>query len=67
MKKIIIKILKFYQKNKPSRLKNVCLYTPSCSQYMIFAIEKYGLIKGFLKGILRILKCRYPNGGIDYP
>jgi putative component of membrane protein insertase Oxa1/YidC/SpoIIIJ protein YidD len=34
---------------------------------MILAIEKYGIAKGVLKGIQRLSKCRYPNGGVDYP
>jgi putative component of membrane protein insertase Oxa1/YidC/SpoIIIJ protein YidD len=34
---------------------------------MILAIEKYGVVKGVIKGIRRILRCNYPNGGIDYP
>lgn len=38
----------------PSR----CIYTPSCSQYMIEAVEKHGVIKGFLLGIKRFFRCR---------
>jgi putative component of membrane protein insertase Oxa1/YidC/SpoIIIJ protein YidD len=34
---------------------------------MLLAIEKYGLIKGIIKGLKRIWKCKYPNGGLDYP
>jgi putative component of membrane protein insertase Oxa1/YidC/SpoIIIJ protein YidD len=34
---------------------------------MILAIQKYGLIKGIKKGVRRIKRCHYPNGGIDYP
>jgi len=67
MKRAIINLIKYYQEHKPPRLKNTCLFTPSCSNYMILSIEKYGLIKGTIKGILRIIRCIPPNGGIDYP
>lgn len=67
MKKIIIKLVRFYQKKAPERLRASCRYEPSCSEYMILAINKYGTIKGVFKGIKRILRCKYPNGGIDYP
>lgn len=48
-------------------MENSCLFIPSCSNYMILAIEKYGLIKGITKGVKRILRCVPPNGGVDYP
>jgi putative component of membrane protein insertase Oxa1/YidC/SpoIIIJ protein YidD len=34
---------------------------------MLMAIDKYGVVRGVWKGINRILRCKYPNGGIDYP
>jgi uncharacterized protein len=34
---------------------------------MILAIVKYGTIKGVYLGLKRLLRCRVPNGGIDYP
>lgn len=44
---------------------NVCRYQPSCSQYMIEAIETHGIIKGIYLGIKRILRC-HPWGGSGY-
>lgn len=67
MKKLLIKLIRYYQNHAPKELRDACLYTPSCSEYMILAIEKYGVIKGVLKGIKRILRCKPPNGGEDYP
>jgi putative component of membrane protein insertase Oxa1/YidC/SpoIIIJ protein YidD len=40
----------------PSR--PTCVFYPTCSEYMIGAVEKYGVIKGMRKGIIRIGKCR---------
>jgi putative membrane protein insertion efficiency factor len=45
-----------------------CKFTPSCSAYMILAVEKYGSAKGLFKGIARLLRCNpFSNGGEDYP
>lgn len=67
MKELIIRLIRFYQKKAPKKIREACLFTPSCSEYMILSIEKYGTIRGIIKGENRILRCRYPNGGIDYP
>lgn len=56
MKKIIIKIIKNYQ-SIPFKSHDSCKYIPTCSNYMIEALEQYGLIKGMYLGIKRILKC----------
>lgn len=65
--KLIIAIIRFYQKTAPTRIRNNCRYTPSCSEYMILAIHKYGWIKGVQMGINRLGRCKYPYGGEDYP
>lgn len=65
--KTVIWLIKIYQKYISPKIKNRCRYVPSCSQYMILAIEKYGTRKGIKMGINRIMRCHYPNGGIDYP
>lgn len=69
MKKILIKIIDFYQKNISLWLnqKNICCkYYPTCSDYTKQAIIKYGCIKGTLLGIKRILKCNpFSKGGYN--
>ena len=43
-----------------------CKFYPTCSEYTKQAIEKYGCIKGIIKGIFRILKCNpFSKGGYD--
>ncbi|MEG3010645.1 MAG: membrane protein insertion efficiency factor YidD, partial [Pseudomonas sp.] len=39
----------------------------SCSNYAIQAIEKYGVLNGCRMAVGRICRCRYPNGGKDFP
>jgi len=58
VKKFAILLIKFYQRFLTFFLgSNNCRFSPSCSNYMIEAIEKKGLIIGIYKGSLRILKC----------
>ncbi len=56
-----------YQASASFRLRNSCRFEPTCSNYMILALNKHGITKGTLKGIFRLLRCRPPNGGIDFP
>lgn len=65
-KKAVIWFVKVYQHYAPEHVRLRCAFEPSCSEYMILAVKKYGTIKGVAKGINRLLRC-HPPGGIDYP
>ena len=65
LKKLMILLIKFYQKCISPLLPNVCRYTPSCSQYFIEALQIHGVIKGSWLGIKRLLRC-HPWGGSGY-
>ncbi len=67
LKLSIVGWILLYQRFAPQRLRASCRFEPSCSQYMLLAIEKYGVFKGIFKGIKRLTRCHYPNGGVDYP
>ncbi|MBQ4146116.1 MAG: membrane protein insertion efficiency factor YidD [Clostridia bacterium] len=68
MKKILIKLIRFYQRRISPVKKPCCRFYPTCSQYAILAIEKYGSFRGCLMTIWRILRCNpFNKGGIDYP
>ena len=66
-KTIVKKSVLLYQKLAPAKLRKSCLFEPSCSEYMLLSVEKYGLCVGVAKGINRLCRCHHPNGGVDYP
>ncbi|MGI6212165.1 MAG: membrane protein insertion efficiency factor YidD [Anaerovoracaceae bacterium] len=65
-KKLLIFMVRFYQICISPLFPPTCRYIPTCSQYFIQAVEKYGPLKGSWLGIKRILRCR-PGvpGGYD--
>lgn len=66
MKKILSSIIIFYQKKISPHLGPRCKFYPTCSQYALEAIEKYGAFKGSLMAIWRILRCNpMSRGGYD--
>lgn len=65
-KKICMALIRFYQLAISPYLPNSCRYTPSCSQYTLEAIDRYGAIKGTFMGAKRILRCHpFAKGGYD--
>ncbi|MCK8816616.1 membrane protein insertion efficiency factor YidD [Natroniella sulfidigena] len=66
-RKILLKIIRFYQVFiSPLKLRKSCRFYPSCSEYAIRAIEKYGVLKGGIKAISRVLRCHpFNSGGYD--
>lgn len=67
LKRSLIWLVHLYQHYAPDRIRLKCVFEPSCSEYMILSIEKYGAIKGVIKGCIRLLRCHPPNGGRDDP
>ena len=66
MKKLMIRAIRFYQKFLSPLKSTKCPYIPSCSQYGLEAIEKYGALKGGLLAAWRILRCNpFSKGGFD--
>ncbi|MFD1144168.1 membrane protein insertion efficiency factor YidD [Larkinella insperata] len=65
MKTVLIGFVRLYQGAISPYLPNACRYTPTCSQYMIEAIQKYGPVEGGKLGLKRISRC-HPWGGSGY-
>ena len=65
---LLIAMVRFYQRAVSPLLGSNCRFSPSCSQYTIEAIEKYGAIRGIWKGLKRIARCHpFSSGGYDPP
>lgn len=63
-KKLTLKLLEFYQRLfsagqgwLSSRPNKVCVFYPSCSEYARQAVLKYGVFRGFLLGLKRVVRC----------
>jgi len=67
LKRILIALVRFYQRNiSPYKGGSSCRFIPTCSQYALEALEKYGAVKGSLLAIRRILRCHpFSAGGYD--
>ncbi len=65
-KRAVIWMVHLYQNKASDETRLRCVMEPSCSVYMILAVEKYGVIRGVCKGINRLLRCGNENC-VDYP
>ena len=65
-RRLAVAAVRFYPRAISPLLPNACIYTPSCSQYTLEAIQKYGALKGCWLGFRRILRCNpFHEGGYD--
>jgi len=66
MRFIVVSLLKLYRLLVSPYVPTACRFYPSCSAYMLEAVEKKGIVKGMVAGLLRILKCNpFHPGGFD--
>ena len=64
----IIALVRLYQLTLSPIFGRQCRFQPTCSHYMIQAIEKYGALRGVAKGAWRIVRCHpFCRGGYDPP
>jgi len=63
---VLIQAIRFYQRFLSRFIRTSCLYTPTCSEYAVGAIRRYGPHNGLKMAIERLLRCRHPyEGGHD--
>ena len=66
MKQLLLRLIRFYRKNISPRTPPACRYVPTCSQYALTAVERYGAWKGGWMALRRILRCNpFHEGGYD--
>jgi len=63
---LIVGIIRFYQRRISPLTGPTCRFHPTCSQYTLQAVQKYGSLKGSWLGIRRIFRCHpFHPGGYD--
>ena len=66
MKRVLLALVRVYRRAISPLRPPCCRYTPTCSQYALEAIEKYGALKGGWMAFRRILRCNpFHKGGYD--
>lgn len=66
--KILVFFIRIYQKTFGVAKGHTCRFIPTCSEYTVLALQKYGLFKGLFLGIKRVLKCHpWSEQKIDFP
>jgi uncharacterized protein len=66
MQKAVIATLRLYKRFLSPILPSACRFSPTCSEYMIEAVGKYGVLRGVGRGVLRLLRCHPLHaGGFD--
>lgn len=65
---ILIGLVRLYQWTLSPLLGGQCRFYPTCSNYFVEAVRKYGAVRGAIRGVGRILRCHpFHPGGIDPP
>lgn len=63
IKMLLMRLIIFYQRHLS---RHTCLYSPTCSEYMLRALNNHGVIIGLFMGIWRLLRCNpFSKGGYD--
>ncbi len=66
MKKIMMTLIRFYQREISPLYPPRCRYIPTCSEYALQAVEKYGALRGGWLALRRLLRCHpFHKGGYD--
>ena len=63
LKRLVLAAIHGYQRAISPLLPDACIYIPTCSQYAVEAIDKYGVVKGCWLGARRILRCNPLHAG----
>ena len=68
MTKLLLALIRLYQLTLSPLIGRSCRFEPSCSEYFIQAVRKYGPVRGGCKGVARICRCNpWCRGGYDPP
>jgi uncharacterized protein len=63
---VVVAPVRFYQRFVSPAIPQRCKYHPSCSQYSVTAIRRYGILRGLILSAWRLLRCNpWSHGGVD--
>ena len=67
MKRLLLRFIRFYRRELSHRKKHpTCRYFPTCSDYALTAVERYGAVRGGGLALWRVLRCNpFSKGGYD--
>ena len=66
MKRVLLVLIRFYQKQISPAFPSRCRFSPTCSEYMVQALRIHGPVRGLGLGLWRILRCNpFSKGGYD--
>ncbi|HSK68306.1 MAG TPA: membrane protein insertion efficiency factor YidD [Candidatus Limnocylindria bacterium] len=66
MKRVLVALIRFYQRAVSPHLPPACRYHPTCSQYALTAVTRFGALRGGWMSVKRILRCNpFSKGGYD--
>lgn len=63
IKRAALALIRLYQRRLSPLLTDSCIYIPTCSQYCLEAIERYGVLRGSWLGLKRIVRCHPLHAG----
>jgi putative membrane protein insertion efficiency factor len=66
MQRLVLALLRLYKRCISPLLPSACRFYPTCSEYMLEAVGRYGAARGVWLGVLRLLRCHpFHEGGFD--
>lgn len=66
MKHLLLRLIHFYRRQISPRKRPCCRFVPTCSEYALIAIERFGAFRGTYLAVRRILRCNpFARGGYD--
>ena len=67
LRSLAVAPLRFYQRAISPALPKRCKYHPSCSEYAVRAVTRYGILRGVVLAAWRVLRCNpWSHGGVDF-
>lgn len=66
MKNVLLALIRFYRKNISPHKRACCRFVPTCSEYAMTAVQRFGALRGGMMAVWRILRCNpFCKGGYD--